>query len=139
MCEQYGYYITHINIHFTQLHSSAILLMNQTTVVGWYNPLVNTPFPYPFSLIIIFIMILLTVSRIQEYALTLSQYPIIQFSTQYTILTPFCHYNSYQISILPTNLSIFSISHYISGIQGKPFVYFLLTFCFIFAHFSARG
>ena len=33
-------------------------------VVGWYDPLVNTPFPYPFSLIIIFMLILLTVFRI---------------------------------------------------------------------------
>ena len=34
------------------------------SVVGWYDPLVNTPFPYPFSLIIICILILLTVFRI---------------------------------------------------------------------------
>ena len=49
--------------------------------------------------------------------LTLSQYPIIHFSTQYTTSTPFCHYNPYQIFILPTNLSIFQ---YIASITYSP-------------------
>ena len=38
------------------------------SVVGWYDPLVDTSFQYPFNLIIIFLLILLTIVRIYEYA-----------------------------------------------------------------------